>query len=236
MPVAKYKTSVTEVIHETPTVVLIKLKFEDGVSFTFKSGQYVHIILENNGKLIYKPYSISSSPQEKDFIELCVKKVEGGFVSNYLYNLKAGDSLNIMGPIGIFILKEPLPKEIFFVATGSGISAPYSMICDLLNRGIRVKMSLVFGNRTEDEIIYRKQLEKLEKKNSNFKYYNILSRPVNGWKGPKGHVQDVLNDLVKNKDNSEVYICGVQAMVDDVNKWSLEFGLSKEKIHFEKYV
>ena len=235
MPVAKYKTTVSKVIHETPTVVLLRLKFDGGVPFTFKSGQYIHVILEKDEKLIYKPYSITSAPQEKNYIELCVKRVEGGFASNYLCDLKGGETITIMGPIGIFILKEPLTKEIFFVATGSGISAPLSMILDLLNSKFKEKIALVFGNRTEDEIIYRKLLEKLEKENDNFKVYNVLSRPDSNWKGSVGHVQDVLQKIIKDPQNSDVYICGVVAMVEEVSKWAESIGFSRQKIHFEKY-
>lgn len=224
--------AVEEVIQATPSVCLPRLK--PSAQIEFKPGQFVLVFITIDGKQVVKPYSIASSPSNKKNIELCIRKA--GPVSNYMCSLTPGAKLEIQGPAGHFTLEEPIKNDVVFAATGTGISALKPMIDAILEKGTDKEIWLFFGNRTEDEIIYRDHFEELARKNKNFHFVPVLSRASESWQGERGHVQDVLRKHIPNPEDREIYICGVLAMVEEVTKIAEEMGFRKEKIYFEKYV
>lgn len=227
-----YKIKLVENIKETPTVHILRWK---PAPFKYKTAQYIMIQLKDeNGKLIKrKPYSLSSSPND-DYLESCIKMIPDGFMSNYLGNLKIGSKLEIMGPFGFFLLDYPLKNDAIFLATGSGISALHGMIKYLFEMGTDKEVWLFFGNRTKDEIIYRKFYEDLANKNKNFHFIPVLSRE--DWDGKKGHIQDVMPKYIKDYGKHEYYVCGLYTMVNEVEKFLLQQGIDKNKIKHERFV
>jgi len=120
------KATVKELIQETPSVVVVRLIIEQPLDH--KPGQFVGVQIEIDGKILRKPYSIASSPNTKDHIDLCIKVVKGGQVSTSMANLKPGDELEVNGPWGHFMLQEEINNDLIFIATGTGISALKPMI------------------------------------------------------------------------------------------------------------
>lgn len=108
------------------------------------------------------------------------------------------------------------------------------MINDQISKGTEKKLYLVYGNRFDDDIIYRKEWEKLAAEHPNFKVFFTLSRPQ-AWTGPKGYVQDKIVEFVPNPPQNDFYICGLSNMINDVQAKLLSLGVPKEQIHFEKY-
>ena len=139
--------TVKEVITNTPTVKTIVLEPENKLDF--QPGQWIYIFADNNGEKIKRPYSVASAVGEA---KLCIKRVDNGFMSNYLCELKAGDKLEISKPFGIFAMKDT-DKEIIFVATGTGIAPFMSMIPELIKNGYDKPVKVVFGVRNKDEIL-----------------------------------------------------------------------------------
>jgi len=205
--------------------------------FTFKAGQFIMTHAMNGPKEEKRPYSIASPPSLKGKIELCLNRVEEGFMSNYLCDLKEGETLPIDGPYGKFVLQEPIEKGVMFVGTGTGIAPFRSMIYDLLDSGKAEgkEIWLVFGIRYETNILYESEWKALASKYSNFHYIQTISRPQT-WTGEKGYVQEKIRKFIPDPSGLVVYICGLTPMVEAVQTTCMELGLSKEKIHFEKYV
>jgi len=217
----------------TPSVCTPRLRPEK--MFEFKPGQYIMVSIKKDSWILRKPYSIAST-QDKDYIELCIKIVPNGFVSNFMASAKKGDSLEIAGPYGIFVLREPVKNDVIFAATGTGISALKPMIDTVFKKGTDKNVWLFFGVRTEDEIIYRKEFDNLAKKHKNFGFIPVLSQAGPGWKGEKGHVQDAVKKYIKDPKGKEIYLCGVLAMVEEMIKMVQEMGFDKDKIYYEEYV
>jgi len=223
--------TVKEVIQATPSVCLPRLNVQLPLT---KPGQYLLVFIKKGEQASTKPYSIASPPSNKEYIELCIRKA--GDVSNYMCSLPAGTKIEVMGPIGNFVLKEKIQNDIIFTATGTGISALRPMIDTIFEKGTDKEIWLFFGNKTEDEIVYRNHFEELAGKQKNFHFIPVLSRAGNEWKGESGHVQDALRKYISSPGDKEIYICGVLAMVEEVAKIAEEMGFKKEKIYFEKYV
>jgi phenol hydroxylase P5 protein len=229
-----YPVKLTKIDEYSPTVRNFHFQFLKP-RFDFVSGQFVMVEVPKPGeKPVRKPYSIASPPYFAEKIELCIKWVEGGFVSTWFFNLKVGDEFPVQGPLGVFRLVEPLPEHLIFVATGTGIAPLRAQFLQLLHDGYKKPMTFIFGNRHEDEIPFHQELLDLAKKHSNFNYIPIISRPKS-WGGEKGYVQEVIRKKFANPTGHHVYICGLVPMVNDLNACLTELGYPKESIRFEKW-
>lgn len=236
MPKEFYPVTLTKIEEFSDTVRNFHFTFHKKPRFDFIPGQFVMVEVPKDGqdKPVRKPYSIASSPHLPDKIELCIKKVDGGFVSGWFFGLKEGDEIELQGPLGVFKLIEPLPEHLLFVATGTGIAPLRAQFEYLLHNDYQKPITFVFGNRYEDEIPFHEEMLQLAAKHSNFNYIPTISRPKN-WTGEKGYVQEIIKKELPNPKGIEVYICGLVPMVNDLKANLMEMGYAKEAIHFEKW-
>jgi|GEM_PF-307172 len=204
--------------------------------FTFKPGQYISIEVEKNSQKIFRPYSIASSPRLKNKIKICVKKIPGGLATEYLFSLKKNQPVKMLGPMGRFNLSdESLEKEIVFISAGTGIAPFVSMITYLIEKGVQNKIILLKSTRSERGRLYDEEFKRLQKKNPNFHFYNILSRPENKKYENQGYVQDFLKKYVPEDFEGEIYICGLKEMINAVEKRLKELGINERQIFYERY-
>ena len=213
-----------------------KLAFEPGVDFDFEAGQFLNIMIPetHDQKALKRPYSIASPPIWKGYLDLCWKRVQGGLATNYLWTLKEGDTLQIQGPLGRFTMKEPMPQGIIFVSTGTGIAPFRAMIHVLLKNQAPVEIWNIFGNRFEEDVLYKEEFEDLAAKHKNLHNVFTVSRPKT-WTGEKDYVQFMLKKHIKDPAGKHIYICGLTNMIMEVQKTALEMGFDKSQIFFEKY-
>lgn len=233
MPAKQFISEVLEMNHVGESVAICRLsKPKD---FDFKPGQYILLAGRDiKGRKIRRNYSISS-PKGSNYIELCVKRVEDGPVSNYIFNLKQGDKLEVLGPAGKFFVSEiPKDKHICFICNGTGIGPFVPMIHELLEGNFRGRIILIKGFRNENEILYEEEFNLFKKRFPNFRHYNILSQPKES-REMKGYVQDFLERLDVLNNNFHFYICGLTGMIESVTKKLKEVGISEESILIEDY-
>ncbi len=231
----KFRARVLSVEKLSPEVCLIKFSLNKKINF--RPGQYVFVSLKKEGRQLLRPYSIASNPKNKTRIELIVKRVEGGYASNFLCSLKKEKKIELIGPCGVFRLRENSRRERVFVATGIGIAAIKPMIEVALEKKLPEKNILIFGIRRVEEILLKKHFESLAKKHPRkLEFIAVLSRPDKSWNGEKGHVQDILKKrLGRNLEKKEFYICGVPKMVEDVERFLRNRNVKRENIFREKY-
>ena len=242
-PPLKYRASrytavvkeVLDVASVPPETYLIRFTIEGQPAvFDFQPGQFMSVFAEKEGKSISRPYSIASWPENKEHIELVVKVVEGGFMSNYLHTVPPGTRLKAIAPLGRFTLLEPPQRDILFVATGTGVAPFVSMAGHILAMGYDVEMHLAFGVRYVHDLIYKDLFEGWEREHPNFHLYATLSRPGDsGWKGRVGYVEKVIEEEIEDRGSKDVYICGLHNMVEQV-KTQCE-GLGFNTVRFEKW-
>ena len=230
-----YEATVVKVEQLTPRVHGIRFALPPGKLIHFKAGQYIQVFIPTPEKVRRTSYSIASAPQEGDHVDLCVTLVKDGVSSPFLHHLVEGNKLQVMGPLGKFTLPDELPRDVVFVATGSGIAPFRAMIRDLVARQVPRTIHLVYGNRFVDDIIYCQEWEELVTKAPNFKALFTLSQPDESWKGKKGYVQDAVLDFVPDLPGKDIYICGLVRMIDGVAAKLQSAGVPKEQIHFERY-
>jgi CDP-4-dehydro-6-deoxyglucose reductase len=160
--------------------------------------------------------------------------VQDGFFSPHLFAMRPGDTVDMKGPLGHFVLKRPVSDSIF-VATGTGIAPFRAMLLDCLDREPNTQFTLVFGVRYEHGLLYREEFEQLEREHPNFRFLPTLSRPEPSWTGLTGHVQSHVLEVLGDRRDMDVYICGMKAMVDEMRARLKEKGLERPRIIFEKY-
>jgi NAD(P)H-flavin reductase len=201
--------------------------------FYFIPGQFVSFNAVFEDKTITRPYSIASPPHGNRF-ELCLNRVKEGYLSPYLFSLAPGDQIEMSAPLGYFVLRNP-GKDALLVATGTGIAPFRSMLHAYLGQGDTRGLTLIFGVRYEQTLLYRPEFEELAAKHPNFRFWPTLSRPEPGWTGRAGHVQQHVPEALGERRDLDVYICGLKLMVDDVRAMLKARGFDRKQIIYEKY-
>ena len=205
--------------------------------FRFTPGQFISAKEMVNGKEITRAYSIAS-PRDGNRFALCLNLVPEGLVSPLLFNLKPGDEIEIQEPLGYFTLRHP-GRRIVFIATGTGIAPFRSMLLDHLPK-TQPRINLLFGVRYEHGLLYREELEQLEREHPTFHFIPTVTRPTESWKGRTGRVHAHIDEALalhtpEEFANVDVYICGLKEMVDEVRKDLKARGFDRKQIIYEKY-
>jgi ferredoxin-NADP reductase len=201
--------------------------------FAFIPGQWVSVEELVDGESITRAYSIASPPDGNRF-ELCLNRVQNGHLSPYLFTLDPGDTVEMRGPFGTFILREP-PNESVLVATGTGIAPFRAMLPARLAKDSSQQITLLFGVRHEGSLLYRAEFEALERAHANFRFWPTLTRPEPGWSGRTGRIQQHLEEAVGERRDCDVYICGLRAMVDETRALLRTLGFDRKRMIYEKY-
>ncbi|MDP3919054.1 MAG: FAD-binding oxidoreductase [Nanoarchaeota archaeon] len=223
----KFKTHVKEIENHANDCIILSLSTPE--DFTFKAGQFITLYLKDKEKKLPRSYSILNPPSEEG-IKLCITLVKGGFASEIFKNLKLGEELEAMGPLGNFTFDEEAKvDEHFFIGTGSGIVPLISMIKEYLTK-LDKKFTLLSGHRYKEDLILHKELQQLDKNNKNFTYIPTITREE--WDGKTGRVQI---HLPKNLENKKFYICGLKEMVIETKDLLLEKGVNNKNISYERY-
>lgn len=200
---------------------------------SYLPGQFVSFVHEVHGKEITRAYSTASPPSGNRF-ELCLNRVEDGQLSPYLFAMQPGDTLEMTGPLGYFTWKTPVSDSIL-IATGTGIAPFRGMLQSYLESGGDRDITLIFGVRYEDGLLYRDEFERAAATYSNFHFWPTVSRPSETWRGRQGRVQAHALEALGERRDMDVYICGMKAMVDDVRQRLKGIGLDRKRIVYEKY-
>ena len=199
----------------------------------FTPGQFISLSGAVDGKTITRAYSIASPPSAGNRFDLCLNRVDFGTFSPRLFELAPGDTVEMGAPLGTFTLREPL-RDSLLVATGTGIAPFRSMLMTSLNVDSPA-ITLLFGVRHESNLLYREEFEALSRQYPQFRFWPTLTQPGPGWKGRAGRVQAHLLDATGGRTDIDIYLCGLQAMVDEVRQVVKGMGFDRKQIRYEKY-
>lgn len=232
---ARLDLTVSEINPETPSAKSIKLVCESGYLPPFQAGQYINVFVEIGGVRTSRPYSIASSPTQTGYYEITVRRVEDGFVSNYLLDeLKPGDKLGASSPAGTFHYN-PLfhGDRLAFIAGGSGITPFMSMIREAADKNLKRRIYLLYGSRTEDDVIYRLELEKIAAAHRNFTWDLIVSEPSPSFSGVKGFIDAALIKERLGDLDRMFFVCGPEAMYQYCQPQMAKLPVEERKIKKE---
>lgn len=237
--------TVREVRRETHDCVSIAFEVPEQLKETFRflQGQYITLKTKIGGEEVRRSYSICSSPLDHE-LRVAVKKVPNGVFSTYANELlKAGDSLEVMPPMGKFFtpLLSSQKKNYVGFAAGSGITPLLSIIKTTLQTEKESTFTLVYGNRNRHSIIFRETLEALKNKYMNrFRLIHILSRettdtPLNSGRIDADKCLTLCDKTIDLQRTDEFFLCGPEEMIFSVKNVLEEKGVAAQKIHFELF-
>ncbi|WEI20966.1 2Fe-2S iron-sulfur cluster binding domain-containing protein (plasmid) [Acinetobacter bereziniae] len=189
IPLRDFEATVDSIVELTPTIKGIFLKVDEGLEF--QAGQYINLYIP--GLPEPRAFSIASAPSETHLIELNIRKVPGGIGTSWLHDdLEVGQKLKFSGPLGRFYTRHSDPNPVIFIAGGSGLSSPKSMILELLENGDSRQITLFQGARNRSELYYQNLFEELAQKHPQFRYFPVLSDEgeSSDWQGERGFVHE----------------------------------------------
>lgn len=199
---------VTQTEHET----LFELRFKEekqNNEFDFKSGQFIMLSVFGVGEA---PFSISSSPSKRGFLEICVRKV--GKVTEVLHSMKVGEIVGVRGPYGNgFPFESMKSHDVILIAGGLGLAPLRSLIVNVHDhRSEFGKMSVLYGVKEPKELLFKEQLRYWEGRDD-IDLQIIVEKADRVWSGcPIGVVTDLLKKMDIDADNTYVAICGPPIM------------------------
>ena len=210
--------------------------------FPFEPGQYATLGLVNEtGKLIQRPMSVSSSADDLSEYEFFIRLVDGGGFTPLLWKIGVGDPINIKGAKGKFLL-QPDGRRCLFIASGTGLAPFMSMLDTLRDRGETRDIALLHGVSYDHDLAWREELSELAN-GSGFplRYVATISRPQSSptWDGWTGRVEAIteaqLDEQGLTPENTTIYLCGNPDMVSAVEEIALARGFEPEQVRKELY-
>jgi ring-1,2-phenylacetyl-CoA epoxidase subunit PaaE len=210
--------------------------------FAFLPGQYLNFKVIVDGEEIRRSYSLCSAPSDGEW-RIAVKQLENGKFSKFSKSIKINDSIEVSTPLGHFTssLNASNKKEYLLVAAGSGITPVMSLAKEILRTEPTSNVTLFYGNKGSQSVIFREQLEALKNKHLNrFRFVHIFSRENLGNDIQNGRIDaqkfDALwNAFIQDTSIDEVFVCGPEQMILSVKEASLQKGLSEKNVHFELF-
>jgi CDP-4-dehydro-6-deoxyglucose reductase, E3 len=195
----------------------LELTLVEPASIDFAPGQFVSFEIERPGRRTpaTRAYSIASPAHRHNAIELILNYVPGGPGSEYLFGLQEGDCTSFNGPVGSFVLRDS-PRDLLFVATGTGIAPVRSMLSSLAEASSTRAITLLWGLRSERDLYYQDELNRLRERLPGLTFATTLTQPTDGWQGPVGRVTPLVESRIATVANLEVFLCGNGGMIRDV--------------------
>ena len=236
---------VDRVVHSTPSAVTLVLCNVDGAPFEFTAGQFFTVIVTRDGEMLRRNYSASNAPLGRE-LHLTIKRKSDGKVSPLLCDTRAGDRLRVLGPFGSFVVGPPsapgASHKLVLVAGGAGITPLASIACATLAEQPDAEIALVYGSRSEDEIILRAELDALALAHpGRLTIVHVLEEaPAEGsvevGRLDRGVASRVFDRLaLARHPAARFFVCGPDAMRDEVLAALASRGVAPSAISMERF-
>lgn len=241
----QYTLTIQEIRKETEDTITICFKQPGLRKIKYHAGQYITLILRINGRKYARPYSFSSAPSVDSTLEVTVKRVPNGVVSNYINTeLKVGDVVEVLEPMGDFTCETTQSiQSIFLWGVGSGITPLFSIIKEVLHQLPGTAIHLIYGNKNQESTIFRNQLSLLKQEYptvfSITNFYSQLENVIESNSIHKGRISsEFVTHLVaqhKNVKESVHYICGPKGLKDTIQSSLKDLDILSSFIFVEEF-
>ncbi|MDE1856670.1 MAG: hypothetical protein KGH98_01145 [Candidatus Micrarchaeota archaeon] len=225
--------TITELKDETPEVLLVRLRAQDGAKYTFDPGMFIMIsgLEQQTGKTyIARAFSIASEPELSE-VELFVVKVHEGHTSHFIES-RIGDTFLIGNPNGQFKFLPDKDSKVLFVAGGTGLAPFMSMLRHMKRINADNDAILLYSIKYPTEIIKKEELESLAQQLKLRTYITVTRpQPGDGWAGETGHIDaDKIRKLAPDLSERGVYICGPLPFVKAIKDALTSLGVPQERV------
>ncbi|MCO8255243.1 FAD-binding oxidoreductase [Haladaptatus sp. AB618] len=230
------EVEITSIHQVTPGVKQFELA--DDEPFDYEPGQHTQLHFDaseasevdtsGDDDEVVRPYTPTTLPGT-DRLVLAIKRYDDGTASVYMHEQDPGNTIRIEKPDGNLYLRN-LDSDVAFVSTGTGITPMMAMVKHYLRDGDG-HATFLYGEKTQDDVMYRETLDQLEAENENLTVAYSLSDEE--WDGRTGHVQEHVESVVPDPESTDFYCCGVPGMVVETKAELEEIGVPEERIYSE---
>ncbi|GAB4257501.1 MAG: phenylacetate-CoA oxygenase/reductase subunit PaaK [Saprospiraceae bacterium] len=240
-----HSLKIKDIRQETAECVSLAFEVPESLreEFSFLPGQHLTLKTMLDGEDVRRNYSLCSCPSENEW-RIAIKKIPGGKFSTYANEqLKVGDSIEVMPPIGKFTCKTDPAKAKHYLAfaAGSGITPVMSILKAVLKNEPESLFTLFYINQRTDTIIFKEELENLKNLYlQRFSLHHILTKEDTGSDLLSGRptpekIRQLAKTLFDLEDVDEYYICGPEEMIHGIKDTLQELGVDKDRIHYELF-
>ncbi len=238
--VRMFQARVARVRELTHDIREIRLTLEDPAEIEHRPGQYVQVQAPSPEGPVFRAYSISSPPHERNLVELVVRLVPGGVGSTYLHSLTEGDPVVFTGPYGDFRLNEDPNTEVVCVGGGCGMAPMRSIIRSIYHRWPERTCRLFFGARTPRDVFYLEDFRELAEQHPSFHVVYALSDELSPaeqqtWIGETGFIHLAVDEHLDPDVPRQAFLCGPPPMIEAVTEVLHEKGLPDENIFYDEF-
>ncbi len=245
MATAAQLLEVIRLTPETADAFTIGFRTPPGPEWQYQPGQYLVLQDEVDGERLRRAFSLSTAPTLDDHLAVTIKCIPDGRVSHHLRNtLRVGDRVAVFPPSGKFILQlNPAhAKHYVLIGGGSGITPLMSQLRSVLHHEPLSRVTLIYGNRSLDSIIFGDALEHLAEQHAlRFTLVHVLEQPPTGWAGPTGYIAGAtaqqLIDAARSATTlpTEYFLCGPNPMMEAVRAALKALSVPDAALHTEYY-
>lgn len=207
----------------------------------FSPGQYVEVWVPGTEHLS-RAYSIGNAPREDGAIELQIRRVAGGRLSEWAFDrMQAGDRVRVRGPLGAFTMRSPVDKRLLFVAGGSGFAPIEALVEQQLKLSPQRDMVLIWGVADELDFYDLDRLEAWNEQDRNLRIVLAAERGFTAFSAPQGMgaVTGGVLDALRSPDlalaNRDAYVAGPPAMLNSVLPELRAAGIRAEDVHVDSF-
>jgi ferredoxin-NADP reductase len=232
---------VGSIVTETPSVKtfrLLPLSNDGLLPFTFVPGQFLNVAFGIGGARMNRSYSISSSPTQRDYVELTVRREPRGAVSRHIVDLlKVGDQIEAGGPVGKFTFTGTEADGIVLVSGGVGITPMMSITRYLTERAWAGDIFFLYTCRTPADFIFANEVAALQRRNPKLRVAVTISQAEGtDWKGARGRItKEWLTQTVPDLASRRIHLCGPPAMMDTTKALLAEIGVPPDRVKTELF-
>lgn len=233
------RITLVETAYISPTVKHFKFSMPTDRPFNFIPGQFITLHIPSGEKILKRSYSIASIPDKDKTIDFAASYVAQGVASEFLFNLKIGASIEMIGPLGRLILRDEPVKRYVLIATGTGVT-PYRAMLPSLAQRIRdqqLKVVIMEGVKGPENLLYKDDFLEYAKEfpeHLSFGAYYSVKDPALSYEH-KGYVSHHLSSLTLNPSEDIVYLCGNPNMIDEVYEQLKALDFNPSHVRREKY-
>ena len=230
-PPRTVSTTVLAVEPLTDDIRLLRLQVSDPEPFEFKPGQYVDIRIPGDEEH-HRSFSMANTPSADGVLEFMIKLYPGGRFSGLLADdaVKAGDTLDVTGPYGVFTLRPSSPRRLLFIGGGAGMAPILSLLRTLQETGSEREAAYYYGARREVDLFHLDEIGAL-----GCAFIPALSEDSEGWTGETGLITDVVDRLEGDVSEVDAYVCGPPPMVEAAIALLEAKGVPEAHIYFDKF-
>lgn len=239
LSVKDFQTRVTSVTDLTHDIKGVCFELPAGETVSFKAGQFMNFVAPPYGDITQptaRAYSIASAPSAKTALELIIRYVPEGMCTTYVFkHLKAGETIQLIGPFGEFFLRDT-DREIIFIAGGSGLAPIRSLVLDMIDRGITHRpATFFFGAVRLKDLYYVEEFQAIAAQHPWFRFVPALSGPETEHSFERGIITDVVARHYPALDHHEAYLCGSPGMINACIKVLTDKGLPEHLVYYDKF-